>query len=66
MQFSAVSDKITLGAYLALKDACLSITHDVVIVGLNDEPVMSLMTPKISSVAQPAVEIGRIATRLFI
>jgi DNA-binding LacI/PurR family transcriptional regulator len=61
-----VSDRLALGAMLALKERGLRIPEDVAIVGFNDEPIMSLMTPKLSSVAQPAFEMGRRATRLFI
>lgn len=62
----AVSDRLALGAFVAIKDKGLRIPQDVAIVGFNDEPVMSLLTPKISSVAQPAFEMGRRAARLFI
>lgn len=61
-----VSDRLALGVMLALKDKGLRIPEDVAIVGFNDEPIMSLMTPKLSSVAQPAFEMGRRAARLFI
>jgi DNA-binding LacI/PurR family transcriptional regulator len=62
----AVSDRLALGVMLALKERGLRIPEDVAIVGFNDEPIMSLMTPKLSSVTQPAFEMGRRATRLFI
>jgi DNA-binding LacI/PurR family transcriptional regulator len=61
-----VSDRLALGAMLALKERGLRIPEDVAIVGFNDEPIMSLMTPKLSSVTQPAFEMGRRVTRLFI
>jgi DNA-binding LacI/PurR family transcriptional regulator len=44
----------------------LRIPEDVAIVGFNDEPIMSIMTPKLSSVTQPAFEMGRRAARMFI
>ncbi len=62
----AVSDRLALGAFVAIKDKGLRIPQDVAIVGFNDEPIMSLLTPKLSSVAQPAFEMGRRAARLFI
>jgi DNA-binding LacI/PurR family transcriptional regulator len=61
-----VSDRLALGAMVALKEKGLRIPEDVAIVGFNDEPIMSLMTPKLSSVAQPAFEMGRRTARLFI
>jgi DNA-binding LacI/PurR family transcriptional regulator len=61
-----VSDRLALGAMVALKEKGLRIPEDVAIVGFNDEPIMNLMTPKLSSVAQPAFEMGRRTARLFI
>jgi DNA-binding LacI/PurR family transcriptional regulator len=61
-----VSDRLALGAIVALKERGLRIPEDVAIVGFNDEPIMSLMTPTLSSVAQPAFEMGRRTARLFI
>ena len=61
-----VSDRLALGAYLALKDKGLRIPEDVALVGFNDEPIMNMMTPKLSSVFQPAFEMGRRAARMFI
>jgi DNA-binding LacI/PurR family transcriptional regulator len=61
-----VSDRLALGAYLALKDKGLRIPEDVALIGFNDEPIMHMMTPKLSSVFQPAFEMGRRAARMFI
>jgi len=36
------------------------------LVCLNNEPVTSLVTPGISSVEQPAFELGKVAAKLFI
>lgn len=57
---------MALGAFVAIKENGLRIPEDVAIIGFNDEPIMSLLTPKMSSVAQPAFEMGRRAARLFI
>ena len=62
----AISDRLALGAFVAIKDKGLRIPEDVAIVGFNDEPVGSLITPRLSSVTLPAFEMGRRATRLFI
>ena len=35
-------------------------------IGFNNEPVTSLVTPGISSVDQPAFELGKVAAKLFI
>ena len=39
---------------------------DIGLVGFNNEPVTGLVTPTISSVEQPAFEIGKAAAKLFL
>ncbi|MFN8356197.1 MAG: LacI family DNA-binding transcriptional regulator [Spirosomataceae bacterium] len=64
--FFAVSDRLAIGAFQAIKDLGLSMPQEVGLVGFNDEPIMSLLTPSVSSVSQPAFEMGKTAARLFI
>ncbi|MFC6225916.1 LacI family DNA-binding transcriptional regulator [Hymenobacter artigasi] len=61
-----VSDRIAIGALLALRERGVRVPDDIALVGFNDEPVASLLTPSLSSVAQPAFEMGRIAAQLFV
>lgn len=61
-QFSAVfvaSDAVALGAYSALREAGLSIPDDVSIVGFDDLPLSSFITPKLTTVRMPAREIAQ-------
>lgn len=62
----AVSDRLAIGAYMAIKDKGLRMPEDIALVGFNDEPITSLLFPSISSVSQPAFEMGKMAARLFI
>lgn len=62
----AISDRMAIGAMLAIKEAGLRMPTDVGLVGFNNEPVTSLVTPGISSVEQPAFELGKAAAKLFI
>ncbi|WP_304231777.1 LacI family DNA-binding transcriptional regulator [Jiulongibacter sediminis] len=62
----AVSDRLAIGAYMAIKDKGLTMPDDIALVGFNDEPITSLLMPSISSVSQPAFEMGKMAARLFI
>ena len=64
--FFAVSDRLAIGAFQAIKDLGLSMPQDIGLVGFNDEPIMSLLTPTVSSISQPAFEMGKMAARLFI
>ena len=62
----AVSDRIALGAFLAIKEKGLRMPEDIALVGFNNEPITKLLTPSISSVDQPAFQMGKDAARLMI
>ncbi|RYZ24540.1 MAG: LacI family transcriptional regulator [Chitinophagaceae bacterium] len=61
-----ISDRMAIGAMLAIKDWDLRMPEDIGLVGFNNEPSVSLVTPAISSVEQPAFELGKTAAKLFI
>ncbi len=61
-----ISDRMAIGAMLAIKEYGLKMPKDIGLVGFNNEPVTSLVTPQISSVDMPAFEIGKAAAKLFI
>ena len=61
-----ISDRMAIGAMLAIKEKGLQMPQDIGLVGFNNEPVVSLVTPAISSVEQPAFELGKVAAKLFI
>lgn len=61
-----ISDRMAIGAMLAIKEKGLRMPQDIGLVGFNNEPVTSLLTPGISSVDQPAFELGKVAAKLFI
>jgi len=61
-----ISDRMAIGAMLAIKEKGLRMPHDIGLVGFNNEPVTSLVTPGVSSVDQPAFELGKVAAKLFI
>jgi len=61
-----ISDRIAIGAMLAIKEKGLKMPKDIGLVGFNNEPLVSLLTPGISSVDQPAFELGKTAAKLFI
>ena len=61
-----ISDRMAIGAMLAIKERGLKMPQDIGLVGFNNEPVVSLVTPRISSVDQPSFEMGKVAAKLFI
>lgn len=61
-----ISDRMAIGAMLAIKEKGLQMPQDIGLVGFNNEPVVSLVTPQISSVEMPCFELGKSAAKLFI
>lgn len=61
-----VSDRMAIGAMLAIKEKGLRMPADIGLVGFNNEPVTGLVSPSVSSVDQPAFELGKAAAKLFI
>jgi DNA-binding LacI/PurR family transcriptional regulator len=62
----AVSDRVAIGAIAAAKKLQLRIPQDVAIIGFNDEPIASLISPTLTSVKQPAFDMGKMAAQLLI
>lgn len=62
----AVSDRVAIGAMEAARKLGVAIPGELAIVGFNDEPIASLVSPTLSSVRQPAQEMGRTAAGLLI
>ena len=62
----SISDRMAIGAMLAIKKRGLKMPFDIGLVGFNNEPVVSLVSPGISSVEQPSFELGKAAAKLFI
>jgi DNA-binding LacI/PurR family transcriptional regulator len=61
-----VSDRLALGAIAALRKKNIRIPEDVAIVSFNDEPICTIVTPTLTSVAQPTFEMGKMAITLLI
>jgi LacI family transcriptional regulator len=61
-----ISDRMAIGAMLAIKEKGLKMPADIGLVGFNNEPVTSLVTPSISSVEMYASEMGKATARLFL
>lgn len=62
----AISDRLAIGAMRAIKEAKLRMPTDIGLVGFNNEPITSLLTPAISSVEMHAFEIGKATAKIFI
>ncbi|MBW7883913.1 MAG: substrate-binding domain-containing protein, partial [Caldilineaceae bacterium] len=62
----AVNNVRTIGMLQAVKEAGLRVPDDISLIGFDDSPWLSLLTPPMTTVGQPVYEIGAEATRLLI
>ncbi len=60
----AASDTVALGSLAALREAGLRIPRDVSVVGFDDVPFATDLTPPLTTVRVPYEELGRTAVRL--
>ncbi|WP_214366924.1 LacI family DNA-binding transcriptional regulator [Pseudonocardia sp. H11422] len=60
------NDRIALGAYQALQEAGLDIPGDTSVVSFDDSDLASWLRPKLTSVALPHYDMGRIAVELLL
>jgi DNA-binding LacI/PurR family transcriptional regulator len=62
----AGSNLLTLGALQAIHERRLAIPDEVAIVGFDEMPWAMSLRPPLTTVAQPAFEIGRTAAELLL
>jgi len=62
----AANNLLAERAWHVLQRRGLALARDISLVGFDDLPWMSMVDPDITVVAQPAVEMGRRAARLFL
>jgi DNA-binding LacI/PurR family transcriptional regulator len=61
-----ISDRMAIGAMLAIKEKGLQMPHEIGLIGFNNEPVTGLVTPSISSIEMYSFEMGKATAKLFI
>lgn len=61
----AFSDQVAISAMLAAKERGLNIPQDLAIIGFNNEPVDELLTPSLTSIDQPAYQMGIESAKLI-
>jgi len=61
-----VNDPCAIGAICAIKEAGLSIPEDIAIVGFTDDIRAPLMSPPLTTIHQPAYEVGMRAAQKLI
>jgi LacI family transcriptional regulator len=63
--FSA-GDRLTVSCLAALNAIGLKVPDDIALVGFSNTPLIELLNPSLTSVTQPAFEMGQKATELLI
>lgn len=59
------NDRMAMGAIKRLREAGLRVPEDVAVVGFDDIPAAALFDPPLTTVRQPAQEMGATAARLL-
>lgn len=62
----AVNDNACAGVLAALRETGIRVPEQVAVVGFNDEPYDIFLSPALTTVRQPAYEIGIEAARIFL
>ncbi len=60
------NDRLAMGAYEALAEAGLRIPDDVSVVAFDDQDLASWLRPKLTTIALPHYEIGRLSVELLL
>lgn len=59
------NDLMAIGAMQCLRDNGLDVPGDMSVVGFDDQPISSMLTPALTSVRQPAYDMGHRAARVL-
>ncbi|MDO4670976.1 MAG: LacI family DNA-binding transcriptional regulator [Aerococcus sp.] len=62
----AANDEIAFGLYRGFRQLGYHIPEDISIVGYDDSEMATYVTPGLTSVAQPAEELGQVAAQLLV
>jgi len=60
------NDRMAMAAIVAIRQAGLEIPADIALVGYDDTPEAAFTSPPLTTIHQPAQELGRFATHLLI
>ncbi|MCB9249436.1 MAG: substrate-binding domain-containing protein [Ignavibacteriales bacterium] len=62
----AVNDPVAIGALVVVKNKGLRVPQDVAIVGFSNNPITEYVTPSLTTVEQPAYEMGKLSASILI
>ncbi len=59
----AINDPAAIQVMQVIKERGLKIPEDIALVGFNNEPITALLEPALTTIAQPAFQMGQLAAR---
>lgn len=62
----AVNDRKAIGAMLALKNRNIAIGKEIGVVGFTDDPLCTIISPTLTTIAEPAFTIGKLSCELLL
>jgi LacI family transcriptional regulator len=62
----AVNDRKAIGAMVALKKRKIAIGKEMGVIGFTDDPICTLVSPSLSTIAEPAFNIGKTGCELLL
>lgn len=62
----AINDPVAIGAFQRIKEVGLKIPKDIAVVGFSNNGISNLVEPKLTTVNQPALEMGKKAAEILI
>jgi LacI family transcriptional regulator len=62
----AVNDRKAIGAMIALKNKNIRIGKEVGVIGFTNDPMSTIISPSLSTIAEPAFEIGKLSCELLL
>jgi LacI family transcriptional regulator len=61
-----VNDRTAIGAMLCLKEKFIKIPDEMAVAGFTNSPFSTIIEPSLTTMAQPAFEMGQIATEMML
>ena len=62
----AINDPVAIGAYEVIKKRGLRIPNDIALIGFSNNPITELIDPPLTTVEQPAYELGKRAATVLL
>ncbi len=64
--FFACNDVVASGAIRAFQESGINVPEDISIIGFDDLPISSLLTPSLTTISVPKRELGKVAVRVLL